>query len=198
MEEKGKADGNSLSEGKEFRTHPSDRSIFRSLDRIVCSRGRRPRSERSLRSAPGDDAPWGASPGQSNPASRQDSAQAVKVQDAREALLLHHRGGERGFLFLQGADFFLDGVPGDQAVGHHLVLLANAVGAVDGLRLHRRVPPRVEEHDVARGGEVEARARGLELKQENRNGRVGLKLVHQRLPVFGLAREQQVGEAARI
>ena len=50
--------------------------------------------------------------------------------------------------------------------------LADAVGAVGGLVLHRRVPPAVEVEDVVGGGQVEPGAAGLERQDED--GRAGV------------------------
>src|SRR5690606_19858716 len=118
--------------------------------------------------------------------SAEDLAEAVEVHDRREGFLLHDGGGEGGFFALQGADLFLDGVLGDQAIGDHGIGLSNTVGAVDGLGLHRRVPPGVVEHHIAGGGEVEAGTGGLEREQEDGRAFGGLKLIDQRLPVLGL------------
>ena len=63
----------------------------------------------------------------------------------------------------------------DQAVGEDLLGLADAVGAVDGLRLDGGVPPGVEQVDVVGGGQVQAEAAGLEADQEERAVGVGLE-----------------------
>ena len=54
----------------------------------------------------------------------------------------------------------------DQPVGEHLARLADAVRAVDRLRLDGRVPPRVEQEHVVGRGQVQAEAAGLEADQE--------------------------------
>ena len=71
----------------------------------------------------------------------------------------------------------------DQPVGEHRPGLADAVRAVDGLRLHRRVPPRVEEEDVLGGREVQAEPAGLEADQEQPARRVVWKRLTARCPV---------------
>ncbi len=48
----------------------------------------------------------------------------------------------------------------------HGLVLADAVGAVGGLRLHRWIPPGVVEDDGVRLGEIETEAAGLEADQE--------------------------------
>ena len=97
---------------------------------------------------------------------------------------------------MESADFFLHRVSRDQAVGHHLVFLADAVRAVDGLRFDGGIPPRVEEDDVARGGQVQAGAGGFEREQENGDRRVGLEFIDEGLAVFRLAGEEEVRDAA--
>jgi len=104
-------------------------------------------------------------------------AEAVEVEDAGEGFFLHHGIGEGGFVLLQGQDFLLHGVGGDEAVGDDGLGLADAVRAVDGLRLDGGIPPRVAEDDVTRGGEIEAGAGGFEREEEDRFGAVGLELI---------------------
>ena len=134
--------------------------------------------------------------GEATGGSGEDFPEAVEVEDGGEGLLLDDGGGEGGFFLLEGADLFLDGVAGDQAVGDHLALLTYAVGAVDRLGFDRGIPPRIEEDDVARGGEIQAGAGGFEREEENGDRGVGLKFIHERLAVFGLAGEEQVRDAA--
>ena len=45
--------------------------------------------------------------------------------------------------------------------------LADAVGAVDGLVFDGGIPPRIEEDDVAGGGEIQAEAAGLQRDEED-------------------------------
>src|SRR5262249_9191353 len=54
------------------------------------------------------------------------------------------------------------------------------VGAVDRLRLHRRVPPGVEEEHVLRGGEVETEAAGPEAHEKQEAVRIALKALDAR------------------
>lgn len=62
---------------------------------------------------------------------------------------------EGAFLLLEKANFFLDAVFHDEAVGEDGLLLADAVGAVDGLGFDGGVPTRVKQDNVAGGGEIE-------------------------------------------
>ena len=62
--------------------------------------------------------------------------------------------------------------------------LADAVGPVRGLVLHRRVPPGVEVEDVGGAGQVEPLAAGLEADEEDRAARsLFWKRLHQILPL---------------
>ena len=57
--------------------------------------------------------------------------------------------GEAGFLGLQLLDAFLDAAGADELVDEYGFVLADAVGAVGGLVLDRRVPPGVQVEDVS-------------------------------------------------
>ena len=74
--------------------------------------------------------------------------------------------GQFAFSFLQLQHFFLDRVARDQPVGEDRLVLPDAVGAVDGLRFHGRIPPGIEHEDIVGGGQVQAQATGLEADQE--------------------------------
>lgn len=63
-------------------------------------------------------------------------------------------------------DPFLDGATGDQPVDGHRPLLADAVRATHRLVFSGRVPPRVGNHHVIGGGQVETEAAGFEADQE--------------------------------
>src|SRR5678816_3566473 len=65
----------------------------------------------------------------------------------------------------------------------HPPRLANPVRPVDRLRLHRRVPPRIEEEHVVRRREVQAQPTRLEADEEHPARRVGLKARDTLLPV---------------
>ena len=58
----------------------------------------------------------------------------------------------------------------------HGLVLADAMGAVDGLILHRRVPPGIIEDHRIGGGEIEADASGLEADEKDPRAPV-LKIV---------------------
>src|SRR5690606_7074684 len=66
-------------------------------------------------------------------------------------------------------DALFDGALDDEPIGGDGAGLADAVAAVDGLGFDGGVPPRVEEEDIARGGEVEAGAAGFEADQKHRS-----------------------------
>ena len=63
-------------------------------------------------------------------------------------------------------DLLLDGALGDQPVDGNGAGLADAVGAVRRLVLHRRVPPRIEVNHVICGREIQALPAGPEADQE--------------------------------
>eukprot|EP00312_Isochrysidales_sp_CCMP1244_P004388 CAMPEP_0196676380 /NCGR_PEP_ID=MMETSP1090-20130531/4825_1 /TAXON_ID=37098 /ORGANISM="Isochrysis sp, Strain CCMP1244" /LENGTH=231 /DNA_ID=CAMNT_0042014343 /DNA_START=129 /DNA_END=821 /DNA_ORIENTATION=- len=65
-------------------------------------------------------------------------------------------------LVLQANDALLHGVAHDKPNRADGLVLAEAVGAVDGLVLGGRVPPRVHQVDVGRDGQVEGDAARLE------------------------------------
>src|ERR1041384_1362251 len=64
-------------------------------------------------------------------------------------------------------NFIFYSTAADELVHQNIFYLADAEGAVRGLVLHRRVPPAVEVHDMRGGGQVEARAAGLEKRTKN-------------------------------
>jgi hypothetical protein len=77
-----------------------------------------------------------------------------------------------GFALLEVPDFFFDGAGRDEAVSVDGAGLADAVGAVDGLRFDGGVPPGIVKNDVAGGGEIEAGAGGAEAEEEDGGVRV--------------------------
>ena len=97
-----------------------------------------------------------------------------------------------GLALLQFPDLLLDGSGGDQTVGDHGAGLANAMGAVDGLRFDGRVPPGVIEDDIAGRGQVEARAGGAQAQEEDARLAVVLEFLDDVLAFLGGA-GQQVG-----
>ena len=128
--------------------------------------------------------------------SAQDLAQAFEVEDAGEGFFLDDGAGEGGFVALQGTDFFLHRSSGEQTIRDHLIALADAVRAVDGLRLDCRIPPWVVEHDITRGGEIEAGAGSFQRQEKHRDRWIALEFVHEGLTVFRLAGEHQVRDLA--
>jgi len=125
-------------------------------------------------------------------------AEGVEIEDAGERFFLDDGGGEGGFVALEGADFFFDGVFGEEAVSDDGFRLTDAVRAVDGLSFGGGVPPRVEEDRVAGGGEVKAEAGGFEREEEDGFGFVGLELLDEFGAVFGGAGEHEVLDAVAL
>src|SRR5690606_14025856 len=72
----------------------------------------------------------------------------------------------------------------DQLADLHVLALPDPEGAVGRLLLHGRVPPAVDVHDMAGGGQVEPDAGRLERQQEQHRLAVLLEAVHE--PVAGL------------
>ena len=70
--------------------------------------------------------------------------------------------------------------------------------AVDGLRLHRRVPPRIVKHDVAGVGQIQAGARRAQTQEEHARAGVFLEIVDNRLAVLGLAGEDVRADVAGV
>jgi hypothetical protein len=95
---------------------------------------------------------------------------------------------------LQGEDLFLDAAGHDQLVDEHRLVLPEAVGAVGGLVLDRRVPPRVVVDHGIGGGQVEAEAAGLEADQEDRHPAL-LEAADRGFAVGRVAGEQRIGDA---
>ena len=108
---------------------------------------------------------------------------------------MHDGVGEGGFVFLHREDLLLHRIGGDEAIGDHGLGLADAVRAVDRLRFDGGIPPRVAEDDVARGGEVEAGAGGLEREQEHGLGFVGLELVDEFAAVLRGAGQHEITDS---
>ncbi len=98
-----------------------------------------------------------------------------------------NRVGEFAFASLQFEDFFLHSVAGNEAVGEDIAGLADAVSTVDRLGLHGRIPPGVEQKHILGGGEIEAKAAGLETDEEDGAGGIFLKAADALLAVAGFA-----------
>lgn len=86
----------------------------------------------------------------------EDEVQVVNAQAGGKAFISQHVGDELVLLMLENADFFFHGILRQEAVGNHLVFLADAVRTVDGLAFYGRVPPRVIQNDIGGGSKVEA------------------------------------------
>ena len=78
----------------------------------------------------------------------------------------HHRREELPLLLLEFFDTFLDRARGNHAIDENRILLPDAVDAVDGLGLHGRIPPRVEEENVLRRIERDPSPTCLQRRQE--------------------------------
>ena len=114
---------------------------------------------------------------------RLDILAAQGLEDA--AFAADHLGGEGAFLLLETQDFLFDAVAGDQLVDEDGPCLADAMGAVGGLRLDGGVPPRINVDHVVGGGQVQADAARLQADQkEGQLGRV-LEAVNLALAVGG-------------
>jgi hypothetical protein len=64
---------------------------------------------------------------------------------------------------LEGEDLLLDAAGDDQLVDEYRLVLAQAMRAIGGLVLHRRVPPGVVVDDGVGGGQIESDAAGFRL-----------------------------------
>ena len=67
---------------------------------------------------------------------------------------------------MQTYDFLFDGVFADQMIDGDGLMLSDSVGAVGGLLLYGRIPPRVEVDDVVGGCEVESESACLQTDKE--------------------------------
>src|SRR5215467_7036444 len=93
------------------------------------------------------------------PRSRQQQFQILSAQVADQAVVRVYDGvGEVALRALEREDFLFDGVAGDDAVSEDLPGLADAVRAVNRLRLDRRVPPGVEQIDVFGRSQVQSQS----------------------------------------
>ena len=149
-------DGQALSEAAEaVRLDPTIAQNHWLYGRLLEISGRRAEAEREFAAA-----------GQLGRAGEQQ-LQILAAQLPDQAVIrVDDRVGQVALALLQLQHLFLDRVLGDQAIGEDLAGLADAVGAVDRLRLDGRIPPRIEQEDVFGGGEVQAKAAGLEADEE--------------------------------
>lgn len=74
---------------------------------------------------------------------------------------------------LERLDAFLDRAGGHHAIDEHCTRLSDTMNAVHGLRLHRGVPPGIEQKNVVRRVQRDAGARGFE-RHEHGGGSVGI------------------------
>ena len=74
--------------------------------------------------------------------------QLLRRQSTARGRRFEEAVGQVAFCGVQGGDPFFDRAFGDEPVDRHGTLLAQAVGAVGSLVLHRRVPPGVHVQDV--------------------------------------------------
>jgi hypothetical protein len=93
--------------------------------------------------------------------------EVVHAEALGEFLFAEDVFGEGLFAFLQFADLFFDAVLDEQTVGDDFGGLADAMRSIDGLVFNGGIPPRIEEDDVAGGGEVEAGPTGFQRDEEN-------------------------------
>lgn len=117
----------------------------------------------------------------------------------------HHAvvGGDDGFgqlalALLELEHAFLDGVPRNESVRKDAARLPDAVRPVNGLRFRRRIPPRVEDEYVIRGGEVQPDAAGLQADQEQPTRRVLLEPLDTSLAVPGATIQVLIRNAACV
>lgn len=85
---------------------------------------------------------------------------------------------------VEGDDLLFDGVRRHQPVDRDRPALADAVGTIGGLILHRRVPPGIHMKHIIGSGEVEADPAGLEADEEELS-LAGLEVSDTLLPLLG-------------
>ena len=122
----------------------------------------------------------------------QQKPEVIQRQCAGEAFFAEDVGGESALAALELPDFLLDALFHQQAVGDDVAGLADAVGAVDGLVFDGGIPPRIVEHDVARGGEVQAEAAGAQGDEEDGGAFALLEFRDERTAVLGVAGEDEM------
>jgi len=97
----------------------------------------------------------------------EEELKVVHLEISCESFFAENAGHHRALLLLENANFFLNAVTHEEAVGIHLALLSNTVASVDRLIFNRRVPPGIVKNDVACRGQVETTSAGFEGKKEN-------------------------------
>ena len=83
--------------------------------------------------------------------------------------------GQFSFVLLHLQDFLFNRVFRNDFAGKDMACLADAVGAVDGLRFRGGIPPWIEQEDVIRRREIEADAACLEADQKCGDVRICLE-----------------------
>src|SRR3954470_2114038 len=116
----------------------------------------------------------------------------------RALILAEDRVGEIALRALELENLLLDRPLRHESSGDHVALLANPVRAVDRLRLHRGIPPGVEQKDVVGRGEVEAVATCSEADQKELAVRILLKFFDNRLSVARVPVEISVANRVRV
>src|SRR3984893_16274817 len=97
--------------------------------------------------------------------------QLVVAQSAAHLATFKKVGGKVALAAVESEDFLLDTILDDQAVDSDRPLLPDAMCAIGGLILDRRIPPGVEMDHVVGGGQVQSGAARLEADEKQR--RVG-------------------------
>ena len=113
--------------------------------------------------------------------------QVVERERLGELILSEYILSQLALGLLQCTNFLFDAVFDEQPIGDDRLLLAYAVGPVDGLIFNGWIPPRVKENDVAGRRQVESESAGPEGDQEDCFTRVFLELLNEFAPVFGVA-----------
>src|SRR2546428_219061 len=82
---------------------------------------------------------------------------------------------------------FSSTVSRDQAIAKHMTRLSDTMATVDCLRLHRRIPPRVEKEDVFGRSQIQSQPAGLQTDQKDPATAVFLKSLDAALTVTSLS-----------
>src|SRR5207249_4590089 len=85
-----------------------------------------------------------------------------------------------------------------ETISKHAARLADAVGAVDRLGFHRRVPPWIEQENVFGGSQVQTQAACFEADEKELAVGIVLKALDLGAPVACLAVEIIVGNAFAV
>jgi hypothetical protein len=100
-------------------------------------------------------------------ASRQQQFQVFPLQISHQPVVFaDDRIRQRPLGFLQLQHLLFHRVSRDQPVGEDRPRLSDAVRAVDRLRLHRRIPPRIQQKHVLRRRQIQAQPARLQADQK--------------------------------